>query len=135
MKLRWYLYRLRAMRPAEVAKHLRQKLFPIRPPKALISLESARPVPLGPRKDAEGIKRIIAGRWKAFAKLPIQVDDPPRWNYDYLAGMEVPNSGKVNHRELPKNADIKMIWELSRWYELLRLAEGEIGRASCRERV
>src|SRR5207249_10139177 len=30
---------------------------------------------------------------------------------------------KLNHRDLPGGADIKLIWELSRWYHLVRLAQ------------
>jgi hypothetical protein len=28
----------------------------------------------------------------------------------------------LDHRALPEGADIKLIWELSRWYQLVRLA-------------
>jgi len=120
------------MNAAELGRHIQKKLSPLQPPTRSVVLESALPFPVVPRKDRSDIKRILAGQWKAFGKLPIQVDDPPRWNYDYLAAVEVPTSGKLNHRELPQGADVKMIWELSRWYELLRLAEGG-GAAKCVE--
>src|SRR5690606_12543682 len=29
----------------------------------------------------------------------------------------------LNHRELPTGADIKLIWELSRWHPIVRLAQ------------
>ena len=118
----WYWHRLRAMGPAEMGRRVYKKLFPTKPPTKQILFEDGLPVKTAPA--AVDVKRILAGEWKAFGKIPIKVDDPPRWNYDYLAGVEVPNSGKVNHRELPKGADAKMIWELSRWYELVRVAEG-----------
>src|SRR6185503_21349467 len=56
---------------------------------------------------------------------PIRVSDPPEWHKDYLAGVDLPtkeSAFELNHRELPKGADIKLIWELSRWYQLTRLA-------------
>ncbi|HEY0456454.1 MAG TPA: heparinase II/III family protein [Verrucomicrobiae bacterium] len=43
-----------------------------------------------------------------------------------MARIEVPETKpgfQLNHRELPRSADIKFIWELSRWYELCRLAQ------------
>ncbi|MFM1768476.1 MAG: hypothetical protein RJA22_1005 [Verrucomicrobiota bacterium] len=68
---------------------------------------------------------LLAGRWRAFGHLPIQVEDPPRWNRDYLAGCDVPgdrSAFQLNHRALPGGADIKLVWELSRWQALTRLA-------------
>lgn len=73
------------------------------------------------------IEEIMSGRWRAFGHLPIKVDDPPRWGKDYLADIELPTTEsafKLDHRNLPKRADIKLIWELSRWYQLVRLAMG-----------
>jgi hypothetical protein len=53
------------------------------------------------------------------------VDDPPRWHKDYLIGRDLTTKEiafKLDHRELPEGADIKLIWELSRWHQLVRLA-------------
>ena len=71
-------------------------------------------------------REILAGRWKAFGHVPIQVDDPPRWDRDYRAGVDLETTRPafdLNYRSLPGGADIKMIWELSRWYQLVRLAQ------------
>jgi hypothetical protein len=71
------------------------------------------------------MKNILAGRWKVFGHLDVQVDDPPKWHCDYLAGQDLKTmelAFKLNHRELPGGADIKLIWELSRWHQLVRLA-------------
>ena len=125
----WYWHRLRAMDPAEMSRRFLKKLSPIKPPARRISFDEigALASAATPTITADA-KRILAGDWKAFGKIPIKVDDLPRWNYDYLAGVEVPNSGKVNHRELPNGADAKMIWELSRWYELVQLAQAGIAK-------
>jgi hypothetical protein len=74
------------------------------------------------RRDVE---EILAGKWRAFGSIPMRVTDPPEWDKDYLAGVDLPTDQSafaLNHRELADGADIKMIWELSRWHSLTRLA-------------
>ena len=138
--LLWYSHRLRAMEPAEIAAHVRKKIFQCLDARRLPDwsspgLASTVDFPKLPRpEDAPAIlrealardtKEILAGRWKAFGHLAIQVDDPPAWHKDYLAGKNLAtneSSFTLNHRELPGRADIKLIWELSRWHQLVRLA-------------
>ena len=75
------------------------------------------------RKDSA---EIHAGRWKAFGHLDLKVDDPPRWHMDYLVGKDFETDGssfKLDHRKQPAGADIKVIWEPNRWYQLVRLAQ------------
>lgn len=75
------------------------------------------------RRDSEAIRR---GDWKAFGALPIGVDTPPRWHKDYLDNVDLTTNDlafALNHRALPDGGDIKLIWELSRWYQLVRLAQ------------
>lgn len=75
------------------------------------------------RRDTE---EILAGRWRAFGHLEIKVDDPPLWHCDYLAGKNLATNAsafQLNHRALPGGADVKLIWELSRWSQLVRLAQ------------
>ncbi|MDB6030399.1 MAG: hypothetical protein JWM16_737 [Verrucomicrobiales bacterium] len=70
--------------------------------------------------------RIVGGRWTFFGNLELQVEVPPRWHKDYLVQTEIQcrePGFRVNHRQLPSGADIKCIWELSRWYEVARLAQ------------
>lgn len=74
------------------------------------------------RRDADDILR---GHWRAFGHLPLTVDDPPCWQKDYLAGRDLTTDAVafgLNHRALPEGADIKLVWELSRWGALVRLA-------------
>ncbi len=68
----------------------------------------------------------MKGRWIAFGHLPLQVDLPPRWHKDYLADVDLATHQpalKLHHR-LESKADIKLIWEPSRWYSLVRMAQG-----------
>jgi hypothetical protein len=139
-KLTWYWHRLRAMSPGEVLLHARKQCRQRRdarggPDVAAVKLESSAAFPKLPKtedapaelrealhRDAE---KILGGRWTAFGHLELRVDDPPKWHKDYLAGQDLTTTGsafKLNHRELPGGADIKLIWELSRWSQLVRLA-------------
>ncbi len=71
------------------------------------------------------VENILAGRWKAFGHLDLKVDDPPKWHCDYLVGRDfatTESAFKLDHRALPAGGDVKLIWELSRWYPLVRLA-------------
>jgi hypothetical protein len=75
----------------------------------------------------EHVQATLAGRWRLFGYWPIQVDEPPRWQKDYSAGLDLTTQRSafgLNHRQLPGGADIKLVWELGRWSPLVRLAQG-----------
>ncbi len=138
--LNWYWRRLRAMGPVEVALRLRKKWFEFKDakrdqwPPADLSASSAFPKLPDPaaapeplreslKRDAE---RIASGRLRFFGHLDVQADTPPNWQRDYLAGVDMPageSAFKLNHRELPDGAAIKPLWEPSRWYGPVRLAQ------------
>jgi hypothetical protein len=74
---------------------------------------------------ASSTEEILRGDWKAFGHLPIAVGDPPRWHWDNFAQKDLHSrrvAFKLDHRAQPNGADIKVIWEPSRWYQLVRLA-------------
>jgi hypothetical protein len=139
-RLSWYWHRLRAMSPVEMALHVRKKLRQRADARRLpdwsaLNLEPIEAFPRLPRpEDAPPVVRealqrdvedILAGRLKAFGHLDLKVDDPPKWHCDYLVGKDfatTESAFKLNHRVLPGGADVKLIWELSRWYQLVRLA-------------
>jgi len=142
-RLGWYWHRLRAMEPAEIAAHARRKLFQWQDRRsfpdctgARLQLASSSSFPRPPRAAeappavrealARDRKEILSGRWRAFGHLEVQVDDPPRWHKDYLVGRDLATASEsaftLDHRDLPEGADIKLIWELSRWQQLVRLA-------------
>src|ERR1043166_3807097 len=136
----WYWQRLRAMSPGEVALRARKKFREIadarRPGEwGAVKLDCSGVFPRLPRpEDAPAILRealkadarnILGGRWRAFGHLELKVDDPPRWQCDYLVRQDLTTTASafsLNHRELPAGADIRVIWELSRWSQLVRLA-------------
>lgn len=83
-----------------------------------------------PPEFSESLRRdtadVMAGRWRAFGHLQLYVDDPPRWFTDYSVRRDVTTGQSgfhANHRELPPGCDVKLIWELSRWQPLVRLAQ------------
>lgn len=137
----WYWHRLRAMRPSEIGLHLRKKLYQWQDGRQLpewsgLKLAPASAFPKVPLpEDAPAILRealtrdtreIFAGRWKAFGHLEIQVDTPPQWHADYLVRKNFSTDQiafELNHRQLPGGGDVKLIWELSRWHQLARLAQ------------
>ena len=139
-RLQWQWHRLRAMSAGEMLLHGRKKIRQFvdsrgRPDWHSVKLECSGVFPKLPKPhDAPEVLRdalrrdgenILAGRWKAFGHLEIQVNDPPEWHKDYLVGENLATTDSafnLNHRELPHGADIKLIWELSRWHQLVRLA-------------
>jgi hypothetical protein len=137
---RWYADRLRAMGPLEVAHHARKRWRGLVdtwrvPTWSRLPLASTDRYPRLPPASAappvvrEALRRdadaILAGRWRVFGDLELRVDDPPRWQTDYLAGQDLRTGASafaLNYRLLPRGADIKLVWELSRWWHLVRLA-------------
>jgi Heparinase II/III-like protein/Heparinase II/III N-terminus len=143
-KAAWYWHRLRAMSPQEVARHAmrrRRQFVDARRARGSQTFDvgEARPFPQLPNTSlapaavraalASDVQDILTGSWRAFGSLALRVDDPPRWHYDYLAAVDVAGSATssaftLDHRTMPDGADIKLVWELSRWSPLVRLAMG-----------
>ena len=138
--LNWYWRRLRAMGPVEVALRLRKKWFEFKDakgdqwPSADLSPSSAFPKLPEPASAPEPLReslkrdaeRVASGRLRFFGHLDVQADTPPNWQRDYLACVDMPageSAFKINHRELPDGAAIKPLWEPSRWYGPVRLAQ------------
>lgn len=71
---------------------------------------------------ASDAAKLLDGKWSLFGWKEVQVTSPPEWQRDYMRGVSVPVSGKLNHRALPGGADARAIWEINRWAEMVRLA-------------
>ena len=138
-RLAWYWHRLRAMGPSEMALHLRKKLRQVadmeRSSWPDVGFTCSGVYPRLPRPEEapqvlrEALRRdvenIFAGRWRFFGHLELHVDDPPKWQFDYLVRREMETTRsafQLNYRTLPEGVDSKVIWEPSRWYQLVRLA-------------
>jgi len=138
-KLTWYWHRLRAMGLGEMTLHVRKKLRQAADAKRTswpeLDLTGEGAFPKLPKpEDApealrEALKRdvenILAGRWRFFGHLEVQVDDPPKWQYDYLVRRDVESNDsafKLNYRSLADGVDSKLVWEPSRWNQLVRLS-------------
>ena len=139
-RLDWYWHRLRAMTPTEVALHGRKKFRQLSDARRAWRPATVGPIASGafptlPRREAAPaalanalgpeVADLLSGRWRAFGDLELAVDDPPSWQRDYLAGRDVSTVASafgLDHRALPDGADVKLIWELSRWNQLVRLA-------------
>lgn len=139
-QLRWYWHRLRAMSWGEIARHALRfgqrwlearrlpdwAAAPLGAPGAYPWLPDPEQAPAAVRQALQrDTQAILAGHWRAFGHLNLTVDDPPRWHCDYLAGRDLATrapAARLNVRRLPAGADIKLIWELSRWYQPVRLA-------------
>jgi len=140
----WYWHRLRAMSPAEMGAHVRKRVYQFADARRTWDWERDRlkagqqtgcfpKLPergAAPERLREALRRdaeeVLAGRWRAFGHLALKVDDPPHWQMDYLAGKNLQteeSAFRLDHRELPNGADIRLVWELSRWSQLVRLAQ------------
>ncbi|HEV8544200.1 MAG TPA: heparinase II/III family protein [Verrucomicrobiae bacterium] len=127
------------MSPSEITLRLQKKAHQIADaryhPRHDLALDPIDCFPLRPkREDAPGellvllernVDEILRSQWKAFGHLPMTLSDPPAWQYDNLAEVTRKSSKpffKLDHRAQPNGADIKVIWEPNRWYQLVRLA-------------
>jgi hypothetical protein len=139
--LGWRWHRLTAMSPAEIGLHFRKKILQKKEMLVATGFSSkalkrgaAFPLLLYPTTAPEDLVQareqqwasIRAGHWEAFAWMPLQVDLPPCWQKDYKAAADLESSShgyNLNHRALPDGADVKLIWELSRWHEITKAAQ------------
>ncbi|HMC27658.1 MAG TPA: hypothetical protein VKM56_07665, partial [Verrucomicrobiae bacterium] len=139
--LGWYWRRLRAMDAPEITGRLLQKARAFaderrKPGWRAVSLQSKGAFPKLPNPAAappelknalqRDVDAIMKGQWVAFGHLPLNIDAPPKWHCDYLVRQELftdRSAFRLDHRQLPAGGDIKLIWELSRWSQLVRLAQ------------
>lgn len=141
-KLSWYRHRLAAMGVREMAGRVREKFRHLTENRGLTKLAAftvsgeVRAFPVLPSCDAvpgevsEAIladaRRIAAGDWEVLHGQKWKVSIPPVWHRDYLSGQESPvalPARKLNHRALPQGMDVRLIWETSRWIQVVRLAQ------------
>ncbi len=134
----WYWHRFRAMSVVEVWHRVVEKAKHIAEPFVLgaskhvrLTQEPADCPSLPSREAAPALlkqtlagdaAKLLDGKWSLFGWKEVQVSSSPDWHCDYMCGVSVPVSGKLNHRSLPDGADVRAIWEINRWAEPVRLA-------------
>jgi hypothetical protein len=138
-KLGWYWHRLWAMNPVEILLRAQKKVYQVSDAKFgkdfRLTLEPNVAWPRIPPRNTAPVEllealrahsaEILRGEWRLFGYLPVHLGDPIRWQKDYLVGEDCATEKvafNINHRSLRNAADIKVIWDLSRWFELVRLA-------------
>lgn len=141
-QLSWYRHRLAAMDVWEIAERVREKSHQLTESRGLATLAEAtvtgavRAFPLLPSQDAipvevkEAIladaRRILKGDWEVLHGQTWHVSIPPVWHRDYLSGLDAPTmrpARSLNHRALPQGMDVRLLWETSRWIQVVRLAQ------------
>ncbi|MBN8419132.1 MAG: alginate lyase family protein [Verrucomicrobia bacterium] len=141
MSLGWYMQRLRAMSPSEIARRLMERLARSSEIASLRRI-SRRPwdgtfadVPRLPWRDrvppelrkqlAVDAERLMRGEWDMFGWKSVEVGAPPCWHRDATLGVvidpDIP-ARKLDHRHLEHGADARSIWEINRWSEMTRMA-------------
>lgn len=155
--LAWYRHRLAAMSAGEVAWRALTKLHqitdalrPVSPARIAPAGTQAWPTPPGgppPQALAAALARdtrdLLAGRWSLFGgSLDGRMAMPPAWQRDVLAEVDLTTTTpafRLDPRQPPGGADVRVVWEINRWSELVRLAQsaralGHAGAATtCRE--
>ncbi|WP_395748085.1 heparinase II/III family protein [Prosthecobacter sp.] len=74
---------------------------------------------------AADAEQLMRGEWELFGWKRVEVGAPPCWHRDATLGAvidpETP-AYKLDHRNLPDDADARAIWEINRWSEMTRMA-------------
>jgi len=139
MNLVWALHRLSAMSRREIGYRLKQRVragleqYGLRrartpPPRHCATGRAwVEPLPLefDTDKYARAADEILAGRFRVFALRPAPLGFPPVWNRDPKTGVHAPQRfGKsLDYRDEALVGDIKYLWEPSRHFELVTLAQ------------
>ncbi len=134
----WYLHRLKVMTVSEVMGRVLEKWkhqterYVRHEIKGVCLPDSSAESPALPSCDvapallkqvlSDDAKRLTAGQWSLFGWNEVQVSSPPNWHRDYAKGVDIPISQGLNHRDLSGGADVRTIWEINRWAEMVRLA-------------
>lgn len=140
-RLAWYVHRLRAMSPGEVAhrlgdrwRALTQKSF-LKRINGVDTGDANEKAPRLPQREfapqalraqlAADAKKLLLGEWQLFGWKKVDVGAPPCWHRDPACGVVISHdtpSAKLDYRHLPDPADARSIWEINRWHEMTRLA-------------
>jgi len=136
--LSWYWHRLKAMDASEVIGRVREKTLRHTERRALSELggivlhnppQNAPALP-DPQQASAGVRqclaaetaKLVAGQWTLYGWREVSFALPPQWHRDYVQNVDAPASGSTNHRSLSGGADVRTIWEINRWSEMVRVS-------------
>lgn len=149
--LSWYVRRLQAMSPEEIAWRARSTIRDVTDryrvglglyPRAAVSAPAPAaptwcPVPLGAWRDrsvddpaavwrarlVDRADRIAAGRLSFFDLRDVAVGDPVDWHREYAAGRPTPRTfaASIDYRDYAVTGDAKVVWEPNRHHHLVVL--------------
>ena len=136
MSVHWYLRRLRAMEPAEVARRVRDEVVKrrwrrrwvsggaedrlnIRVPLGqfatpLPSSAAARVSPDARRRLLVAADDLLAGRWPVFSSCRSDMNPAPDWFCDPTTGTRAPEKSYCFDIDIRRQGSLKHVWELSR---------------------
>lgn len=136
-KLAWYWHRLSAMDSGEVLARVREQALKIMEPwqrgdaeNIQLITQSAEciklPPPLAAKEEWKQLlrldtERLIKGKWQVYGWRNVQVEVPPAWSKDPVNQIDLKGQRSIDHRHLPNGADVRNIWEINRWSEIVRL--------------
>jgi len=144
-QLKWYAYRLKAMSFSEVLFRVREHILKADEKRQLRNLSRAERLDLQtnisfpPLPDLASFTnaqrdqvktecaQILSGDWHVLRGHCFKVTSPPAWHKDHLCNKEVTDRGPakdINHRDLPSGIDPRIVWEVNRWTQYVRLAQG-----------
>jgi hypothetical protein len=128
----------------EIALRIREKLLQLTEQRGMTalskggleSLEACREFPRLPDPDGfpadakafirEECDAILRGEWHVLRGTTLQVNLPPDWHRDYAGGArcdQLTSAHRLDHRALPGDCDPRLVWETSRFIQLVRLAQ------------
>jgi len=143
-KLAWLLWRLRAMEKGEWKSRLVEVYHKRTETRFLGKISKLRPdlkagirrYPVLPTKQAAPADlkvavgteadRILSGEWDCLHGQILRVPDPPDWVADPLNSVrfpEVTRAHRIDHRNLPDGMDVRLVWEINRWTQIVRLSQ------------
>jgi len=144
-KLLWYVHRLRAMGPSEILLRVREHLLKADEKRQLERFHDSKieglaecslfphlPEPSDFKETerselGEACDQIRKGHWHVLRGHCFKLTSPPAWHKDHLCNKELTDRGPakdINHRDLPSGIDPRILWEVNRWTQYVRLAQG-----------
>lgn len=140
-KLPWLAHRLSAMSAEEIVARLgtackvrtevsafsQLRIPPSMPAQAVPKLPAREQAPASLKEALRAeLASLQSGHWTIFRDRLVDVGSPVCWLTEPLAGVDLSTSARahgLDHRALPNGADVRVLWEINRWSEIVRVAQ------------